>query len=97
MRVIFYVFLLVLLVLALSFSAINSHDVALNYYVGSVTLPLSILLVLSIAFGAFFGILAMIKPLMVLRLEVARLKRAKQISEQEVSNLRSMPIKEPGS
>ena len=96
MRVIFYVFLLLLLLLALSFSAINSQDVELNYYIGSVTLPLSILLVLSTVFGAICGVLAMFKPLMSLRLTVSRLKRAKNLSEQEVTNLRSMPVKKPG-
>jgi putative membrane protein len=94
-RLILFVFLLAVLVLVLSFSVNNSHSVLLNYYVGSFDVPLALLLVVTLSVGALVGLLAIIRPLLALRMEVAKLRRSVRVSSQEVENLRALPIREP--
>ncbi len=90
-KLIISLFLLLILAVALSFSVINAHEVVLHYYLGSIELPLAVLLALTLAVGALLGMLAMMKKVMSLRMEVARLRRSVRVSEQEVENLRSLP------
>lgn len=93
-RFILYIFLLAVLILVLSFSVNNSHVVTLNYYIGTFELPLALLMVFTLSVGALIGVLAILRPLMSLRMEVARLRRNVRASEQELDNLRSLPVKE---
>ncbi len=90
-KLIISLFLLVVLAVALSFSVINSHTVVLHYYLGSIELPLAVLLAFTLAIGALLGMLAMMKKVMGLKMEVARLRRMVRVSEQEAENLRSLP------
>lgn len=93
-RIILAVFLLVVLVFVLSFTVNNNHIVELNYYVGTVEVPLALLLVVTLSIGAILGFIASLRPLLSSRMEVARLKRSVKLSSQEVENLRSLPVKE---
>ncbi len=94
-RVLSAILILVVLVLTISFSVINAHSVVINYYFGTSELPLALLLVLAVVAGALLGVAAVITMVLRLRLEVARLRRNAKITEKEISNLRSMPLKEP--
>ncbi|PHS67614.1 MAG: hypothetical protein COB23_10230 [Methylophaga sp.] len=69
--------------------------VTINYYLGTVTLPLSIIIVLAIVIGIILGTLALLAGSMGLRYENRRLNRKLSISEQEIDSLRILPIKDP--
>lgn len=88
-------FLLILLLAALSFSVINAHEVQLNYYVGQLELPLSFLVIAALVIGAIAGATIMMRPLFSLRLEIAKLRKVVKTNEKEINNLRSIPVKEP--
>ncbi|MDH5300492.1 MAG: LapA family protein [Gammaproteobacteria bacterium] len=93
-KLILYIFLFMILLLVLSFSVNNSHTVNLNYFLGSVDLPLALLLVLTLSVGAILGALVMLRPVLSLRMEVGRLRRGKRAVEQELNGLRSLSVKE---
>ena len=93
-KALLYSFLLILLILTLSFSVINAQPVTIHYYLGTRELPLALLMALTLAVGMIVGVIAMLKPMMRLRMEIARLKRSMKLSEKEIANLRSIPVKE---
>ena len=92
-KIIIFVVLLVVLIMALSFSVINAHTVQLNYYLGNIELPLSFLIVGAIIVGAFLGVAAMTRSLVGQRLEIARLRRSvKTNTRVSASPNQSLPL-----
>lgn len=96
MRRIFYVTLgLVVLIVGLSFAYKNAQPVQLNYYFGvHWESPLSLMLLIVFSLGVITGFLASLK--MVVRMQHQLVQARKEIRqiEQEVVNLRSLPIKD---
>lgn len=89
----FFVILLVV-VLGASLATLNADVVRFNYYFGTIELPLSLILVASLGVGALFGMLSGITLSLDQRRENARLRRKIQVAEQEISNLRTLPIQD---
>ena len=94
MRIITYIILLLIVLLGLTFAGLNADPVTLNYYIGSSNISLSLLLVCTLGFGALVGILVALVPLIRARQKNSKLKQKVQSIEQEVANLRSIPIKD---
>jgi len=76
-----------------AFSAINTDPIAINYYLGSMTAPLSVIVVLSIVTGIILGAAIIFTNTLRLRYENRRLQKKLTISEQEIDSLRILPIK----
>jgi len=76
-----------------AFSAINTDPIAINYYLGSITAPLSVIVVLSIVTGIILGAAIIFTNTLRLRYENRRLQKKLTISEQEIDSLRILPIK----
>lgn len=93
-RIFRLIFLLLVLVLGLALHVKNDQAVTLNYYAGSVNLPLSLVIVGSFAVGALCGIIASLTVILRLKRDKARLGRQVRAAEQEVANLRAIPIKD---
>lgn len=93
--ILYFLFTFPLVFLATTFSIKNSHIVAISYYFGiNWLLPLSVLLLIVFVLGIFFGYLASLKTVIRMqRLATAARNEARQ-AEQEVSNLRSLPLKD---
>lgn len=83
---------LILLLVGLSFAVLNAEKVQLNYYLGQTDVPLSLLLVLAMAVGALLGVLSTLGLLVAQKSESARLRRKQELCEQELKNLRHLPI-----
>lgn len=92
-RVLSYALVLILVLLGLAFAVVNAKPVELNYFLGSREVPLAMTLVLALAFGACLGMLFSLGMVVRLKRETLRLRRQIQLTEQEVVNLRSIPIK----
>ncbi|MBI1423173.1 MAG: DUF1049 domain-containing protein [Gammaproteobacteria bacterium] len=92
-KLIYTVFILVVILLGVIFAVLNAESVQLNYYFGSQLLPLSLAIVLSMMVGAILGVLASIKLILRSRREIVRLRKASEIAEKEIANLRAIPIK----
>ena len=82
------------LLFGLAFHLKNNQLIELNYYVGSIDISLSLLIVLVLCLGALLGVLASI-PL-IIKLKRQKMKLEKQIrnSEKEINNLRVLPVKD---
>ena len=86
--------LLIVLLLGLSFAVLNSDSIILNYYLGELEVPLSVALVLSLVLGALLGIVASLSVILRQRTRISALNRSVAMTEKEVMNLRSLPIKD---
>lgn len=94
MRIISYVLLLIIVLFGMTFAALNSESVTINYYFDQSTLPLSLLLVLVFALGCLIGIVAGLWLLIKSKLTVHRLKQRLNLAEKEIDNLRAIPLQD---
>lgn len=94
MRYIAYIFWFIVIILGVLFATLNSNSIAINFYIKSFNVYLPLLLLIELAIGALLGMLAVLPALIRVKAGNRKLKqRAKQI-EQEVQNLRNIPIKD---
>jgi len=94
-RIIAIVIFIIVLIAAASFAAVNNAPVTVNYYLGTFSLPLSILMVLTLITGAVLGVFSLMFGTLRLRYENRRLTKKLAVSEQEINSLRILPIKDP--
>lgn len=94
MRILALIVLLLVVALGLTFSVMNAEPVNLNYYFGSAAIPLALLLVGAVVLGAVLGVLASLGAIFRLKRDNARLRRDVRLAEKEVSNLRSLPLRD---
>lgn len=92
-RLITSILTLLLVLVGLAFAVVNAKPVELNYFLGTREVPLAMTLVLALVFGACLGMLFSLGMVVRLKRETLRLRRQIQLTEQEVVNLRSIPIK----
>lgn len=94
-RILGFLLILLVLVFGLFFGLLNAEPVNVNYLFGSRELPLSFVLVMMLIIGALAGALAGLSLAFRVKREVYRLRREVRLAEKELTNLRSLPIKEP--
>jgi putative membrane protein len=92
-KLVYTIIVLVIVLFGIIFAILNAETVQLNYYFGSKQLPLSLAIVISMIIGAILGVLASINLILRSRKEVSRLRKASEIAEKEIANLRAIPIK----
>lgn len=92
-RLIRLILLFALLIVALGFALLNAESIQVDYYLGKLSVPLSLALVVVLAMGAVIGVIASLG--MVLRAKRQNTKLRKQVknTEKEVSHLRALPPK----
>lgn len=88
--------IVVLLVMAsgFAFHLRNGAFFEVDYYLGVVGLPFSLWMFLALSLGAVLGILASLPLVIRFRRESARLSRRLRMNEQELKNLRVIPMKD---
>jgi len=94
MRILTYIILLIILIFGISFACVNADPVTVHYYIGAHTLPLSMLLVLTFALGCILGLLAGATIYIKQKIRNRGLQQRIDIAEKELTNLRTMPIKD---
>jgi putative membrane protein len=85
--------LLVFMLIGASFAIINDAPVTVDLYFMRPELPLSLLVLLALGLGMLLGGLAGMIYVMRVRKENADLKREARLVNEEVQNLRTMPVK----
>ena len=90
-RILLPVVLFLVLILALSFAALNPGVVSLNFGWFEATTQKSLALTLAFAAGWLFGLLCLSLVLVKMMLERRRLRRALRLAEAEIHTLRSLP------
>ncbi len=94
LKLIYAVLALALFVVALTFAALNSDPVAIDYYLGRIEVPLALLLVAALGVGAMLGSLVGLGRVVRVKREMAKLRRETRATEQEVRNLRALPLRD---
>jgi len=92
-RILIYLLLLLIAILGAVLAKLNGDSVLFNFYFSSIELPLIVLMYLALALGAFSGIVVALAMIVSARRESARLRKRLAICEQEIKNLREIPIK----
>ena len=93
-RLVGFLFLVALVVIGLSFAVLNSQPVSLNYYFGYRDIPLSMVVVLSLAVGAVIGVLVSAGLILKLRAQLASVRRKLRQAAKDADHLRVLPVKE---
>ncbi|MDH5594166.1 MAG: LapA family protein [Gammaproteobacteria bacterium] len=94
MRLFVYLLFLAVLLVCVGFAVINAEPVAVSYYFGELTAPLSLIVVIAIIAGALLGIIAGLGMVLGAKREMSGLRRQLRLKEKEVSNLRAIPIRD---
>jgi lipopolysaccharide assembly protein A len=81
------------MLVGLTFASLNSTVVTFNYYLGVKNIALSLLLVFAFGGGVVLGLLAGVLSWIKVKRENLRIKSRLKVTEKEVENLRSIPIK----
>ena len=85
---------LVVLTLGAGFASLNEGQVTLDYYFGRVETPLPMALLGSLGIGLLLGFVAGLTLWAGARREAAALRRAARLAQEEVKNLRAIPLKQ---
>lgn len=93
-RIVLLIVILLIVLFGLSFALLNATPAELDFYFGAVTLPLSLLLVLSLIVGALIGLLAAGAVMVGRRRELGRTRRQLHDAEKELRELRRLPLKD---
>jgi len=93
LRLLYFLLALIVVILGVVFSVLNADKVQLYYYLGSVELPLSLVLILAMIAGAILGVLSSLGFILGSRRNASKLKRSVEVAEKEIVNLRNIPIK----
>jgi putative membrane protein len=91
-RIMTIILFVIVLMLGAGFSAINLTPVDINYYLGVLSLPLSMVIIAAIILGTILGALALSTNILRLQYENRRLRKKLISSEQEINSLRILPI-----
>ena len=94
MRILKLSFILIIMMLGASFAVLNAEPVLFNYYLGSRELPLSLIIIAALGAGVVIGVLASIGMVLEVKRENHSLKRHSRLINEEVQNLRSIPLKD---
>lgn len=92
----FAVILLVVIValIVMAFTVLNTAIVPVDVYFYSIDVPVSVLIFVSLLLGAVLGVLVSVGLSWQQRSEIRKLRKQLALSEQEVFNLRKIPIKD---
>jgi len=80
--------------IGLTFAVLNAGAVELKYYLGTLSVPLALLLVVTLLVGALLGGVACVGFILQQRRENSRLRKRLSLIETELKNLRELPIKD---
>lgn len=94
MRILSYIFILIIIALGVTFAVLNSGSVHINYYVGNRAMPLALLLAIVFAIGSLLGVGVGFWLLMKLKLKNYRLNQRLKLAEKEIENLRAIPLQD---
>jgi len=92
-RLLILIPLLFLAIIGAVIARLNAASVTFDFYFSSIEVPLAILLYGALILGTLLGLLLSLFFALKVKREKARLRRRLALSEQEIKNLREIPIK----
>lgn len=94
MRFLYVVFLILVVGFGVTFAVENAQTVQFNYYVGEIEIRLALLLAVAVLVGAVLGVIASWSIVLRLKKQLRGLRRSEAVAQQELRNLRTIPIKD---
>lgn len=92
MRMIMTILYLLLILIGVSFAVLNATSVVVNFYFSTITIPVSVLMILTLGIGLMTGFMTASFRYWRLKSECRRLKNQLKLTEQEIKNLRTIPV-----
>ncbi|KTC78676.1 LapA family protein [Legionella cincinnatiensis] len=94
MRILMLVIYILLIVIGVSFAALNATSVDVNFYFETLSMPISVLMTIMLGIGVVIGFILFIVRYWRLKAECHRLKNQLKLTEKEIKNLRSIPLQD---
>jgi len=94
LKIIYIAMIVLLVITGLVFAVLNAEPVQFNYYFDTLSIPLSLSMLVAMIFGAILGIFASASVILRHKREITRLRKAVDMAEKEVNNLRSLPLRD---
>ncbi|MDR3442367.1 MAG: LapA family protein [Legionella sp.] len=94
MRIIMLIIYILLIIIGVSFAALNAASVDVNFYFKTVSMPISVLITLMLGIGILIGFVLFIARYWRLKAECHRVKNQLKMTEKEIKNLRSIPLQD---
>jgi putative membrane protein len=94
MRIVMLVIYILLIIIGVSFAALNAASVNVNFYFNTVSMPISVLITIMLGIGIFIGFILFIGRYWRLKAECHRIKNQLKLTEKEIKNLRSIPLQD---
>ncbi|MDF1646684.1 MAG: LapA family protein [Legionellaceae bacterium] len=94
MRLIMMIFYLCLILLGVIFAALNATSATLNLYFKTLSMPISVLMLVSFSLGILMGGLIFLGRYWYRRGKYRQLNTQLKMMEKEIKNLREIPLKD---
>ncbi len=94
MRLFMMLFYLFLILLGVSFAALNANSVQINLYYKTITMPISVLMTIMLGIGLLLSFLIFLLRYWHLKLEFLKIKNQCKVMEKEIKNLRAIPLQD---
>jgi putative membrane protein len=85
---------ILLIIIGVSFAALNASTVQVNLYFKTVSMPISVLMTIMLGMGIFIGFILFIGRYWSLKLSCHKVKNQLKLTEKEIKNLRSIPLQD---
>lgn len=86
-RIFFYIIVVLIAILGISFACLNAQTVQFNYYINSISIPLSLLLALTFALGGFVALLFCLKIVLNSKRQMHKLKVELREADKRTKNV----------
>ena len=94
MRIFMLVTYILLVIVGVSFAALNASSVQVNFYFKTISMPIAVLMTVMLGIGMITGFLLFIGRYWRLKIENRKIKNQSKLSEREIRNLRSIPLQD---
>lgn len=94
MRLLMLFFYILLIILGVSFAALNATSVQVSFYFKTVTMPVSVLMTIMLGIGIIVGFILFINRYWRLKMECRKMQSQLKLTEKEIKNLRSIPLQD---
>lgn len=94
MRILMLVIYVLLIIIGVSFAALNANSVTINLYFETLSMPISVLMTIMLGIGILIGFILFIGRYWRLKAECHKLKNQLKLTEKEIKNLRSIPLQD---
>jgi len=93
-RILYLIVIILIAIFTISFTLLNSQPVTVSYYFGRYEVDLLVVIVICFTLGAVVGVFSVLGKMFSLKHEVIKKEKEIRITEKEVENLRSLPLKD---